>query len=166
MKQTFFSTDRRCHLNFPAILILAAFTWVGATPRLSAQGYAIKWGNFGGGGGSSAGAIYSVRGTIGQLDASQQRTEDYLLNAGFWSVAGAVSSEDGPTLRIVPSGRFVTVAWPDPSTGFQLQESPTLVPSVWKDVTVTPTIVGTEKQVRVTLQSGSQFFRLRRPPER
>ena len=86
-----------------------------------------------------------------------------MLVGGFWSYVGVIQSEDAPLLRIVRDGPVVILAWPDPSTGFLLQETPSLSAPSWSDVNRTPTVVGSEKQLGVPTLFGSQFFRLRKP---
>jgi len=54
----------------------------------SAQPYAIDWHTIDGGGGTSTGGVYSVAGTIGQPDVSQQPMTggNYSLTGGFWAL--------------------------------------------------------------------------------
>jgi hypothetical protein len=82
---------------------------------------------------------------------------------GFWSYVGVLQSENGPLLRIIRDGTRVILAWPNPSTGFQLQMTPDLSSPGWSDVNATPDVVGLEKQLRVSIQPGTHFFRLRKP---
>lgn len=140
--------------------MIGALVLMAAVHGLLAQTYSIRSYTIGGGGASTAKG-YALNGTIGQPDAGSQKGGAYSLSGGFWSVAAVVSSDDSPALRILPAGRSVVLAWPDPSTGFQLQQSASLTLPVWNDVRSTPAVVGTEKQVTLPLQPGSQFFRLR-----
>jgi hypothetical protein len=128
----------------------------------SAQ-YAIDWSTLDGGGGQSSGGIYTLAGTIGQPDAATSTGGAYTLQGGFWSAFAVVQTESAPTLRLVRSGSNVILAWPNPSTGFQLQESPSLSAPNWTDVNTAPATVGDEKQVTARLQPGARFYRLRRP---
>lgn len=149
------------------ILILALLALLAAAPKSLAQSYATKYYTIGGGGGTSTGSVYTVTGTAGQHDAvGHQSGEGFSLMSGFWSVAAALSSDKGPKLRIVPKGRSVMIAWPDPSTGFQLQQSSSLAAPAWSDIRTAPVVVGKEKQVTVLLQPGHQFFRLHKPETR
>jgi hypothetical protein len=122
----------------------------------------INWSTIDAGGGRSTGGVYVITGTIGQPDAALSSGGSYALAGGFWS-AFVVQSEDAPLLRIVLNGRSVTLAWPNPSAGFQLQETPSLTPPMWSDVSTVPIVVGNEKQVAIALQPGMRFFRLRKP---
>ena len=54
--------------------------------------YAIDWYSMDGGGGSSSGDVFEVRGTAGQTDASTVLTGgDYTLTGGFWVGAPEVT---------------------------------------------------------------------------
>jgi hypothetical protein len=121
--------------------------------------YAIDWFTMDGGGGQSSGGVYTLNGTIGQPDAATSSSGSYTLEGGFWSALAV----EQPALRIIRNGADVILAWPNPSTGFQLQESPSLTTPNWTDVTAVPVIVGGEKQVSRTLAPGTRFYRLRQP---
>ena len=115
------------------------------------------------GGGSSTGGVYTVAATIGQPDANTHTGGPYTLTGGFWSSVAVVPTPGAPLLRIIHANTRVILAWPDPSTGFQLQASPSLSAPVWVDVPDAPSIVGAEKQVVQPLNPGMRFFRLRKP---
>ena len=67
-----------------AVLGLAAL----AAPAL-AQPFEISWYTIDGGGGTSAGGVYSLSGTIGQPDAGPVMSGGvYSLTGGFWAGAG------------------------------------------------------------------------------
>jgi hypothetical protein len=138
-----------------ALLLLAALP-------ASAQ-YTIDWFTLDGGGGQSSGGAYTLNGTIGQPDAGTSSGGAYTLHGGFWAAFAVVQSEDAPLLRILRNGGNVTLAWPNPSSGFQLQESPSLTLPNWTDVNTAPGIVGDERQVSQTLSPGARFYRLRKP---
>jgi hypothetical protein len=87
----------------------------------------------------------------------------YTVVGGFWSLAAAVQVEGSPPLHIVKTGTQCVVAWPNPSTGFQLQTSPSLLTPAWSDVDAAAAIVGEEKQVTVPAEPGNRFYRLRKP---
>ena len=127
----------------------------------SAQ-YAIDWFTIDGGGGQSSGGAYTLAGTIGQPDAGTSSGGRYTLHGGFWS-AFAVQTEGAPSLRIVRSGANVILAWPNPSAGFQLQETLSLSAPNWMDVSTAPDVAGNEKQISQTLAPGARFYRLRKP---
>ncbi len=128
----------------------------------SAQ-YAIDWFTIDGGGGQSSGGAYTLHGTIGQSDAATSSGGRYTLHGGFWSAFAVVQTEGAPTLRILRNAGNVTLTWPNPSSGFQLQESPSLTSPNWTDVNTAPGIVGDEKQVNQAVAPGTRFFRLRQP---
>ena len=147
--------------KFPALLfrgLTASVLLVAA--RLDAQ-FALDWFTLDGGGGPSSGGAYTLAGTIGQPDAATSSGGGYTLQGGFWS-ASTTAPESGPLLRIQQNGPSVTLAWPNPSSGFQLQESASLTAPVWTDVNTPPFLVGDEKQVGQTLAPGTRFYRLRK----
>lgn len=125
--------------------------------------FQIDWFTINGGGGQSSGGAYSLQGTIGQPDAATSSGGAYTLHGGFWSAFAVVQTVGSPTLRIIRSGPNVILAWPNPSTGFQLQEAPSLSSPNWTDVNTAPGVVGAEKQVNQTLAPGPRFYRLRKP---
>jgi len=135
-----------------------------AAVAVQAQNYAIDWYTIDGGGGSSAGGIYAVSGTIGQPDAGSMSGGNYSLEGGFWGIIAALQSPGAPFLRVELSGtNTVIVAWPDPSTGFNLQQNLNLGTTNWTAVTNLPVVIGGEKQVIVAPPAGNRYFRLKSP---
>lgn len=132
------------------------------TVSASAQ-YAIAWFTIDGGGGQSSGGAYALVGTTGQSDAATSSGGAYTLHGGFWGAFAVVQTEGAPLLRIRQNGASVTLAWPDPSIGFQLQESPSLAAPNWTDVNTAPTVVNDERQWNQALRPGTRFYRLRKP---
>ena len=130
-----------------------------ALQTLCAQPFTIKSYTIGAPGGTSVGGVYKMKGSAGTHDSVDYAARTFAISGGFWNIAAAPR---GPKLRITAAGRNVLVAWADPSTGFQLQQSASLAPASWSDVRTTPRIVGAEKQVVLPLQPGTQFFRLRK----
>lgn len=123
--------------------------------------YTLDWSTVDGGGGTSTGGVYSVSGTIGQPDAGTMSGGNYTLQGGFWGVIAAVQTPGAPLLRIVlTSTNTVVVAWPNPSTGFALQQNSDLNTANWTAVTTPPQVVGEEKQVIIALPAGNRFYRL------
>jgi hypothetical protein len=69
-----------------------------------------------------------------------------------------------PALVLYPAGtNGVLVSWPNPSTGFILQESADLAPGSWTNSSANPVIVGGRKQVTVTPPLNRHFFRVYHP---
>ena len=137
----------------PILLLVAAL-------NTTAQ-YQIDWFTVDGGGGPSSGGAYALAGTIGQSDAGVSSGGAYTLQGGFWSAFAVVPTEGWPALRILRDGANVTLAWPNPSNGFQLQESPSLTAPNWTDVNTAPAVVGDERQVNQIINPGLRFYRLR-----
>ena len=124
--------------------------------------YAVDWSTMDGGGGRASGGSYVLTGTIGQPDAGVSSGGAYVLQGGFWS-AFSEPTEPAPSLRVALDGSNVLLAWPNPSTGYQLQETPSLSSPNWTDVKGDPAIVGNEKHVSQPVRPGPRFYRLWRP---
>ncbi len=139
---------------------LALFALLLATSRGSAQ-FAVDWFTMDGGGGASAGGAYTLHGTIGQPDAGAASGGSYTVQGGFWGAFGA-TMESAPTLRIQREGANILLAWPNPSSGFQLQESSSLTTPDWTDVNAVPVLVSSEKQINQPVATGVRFYRLRK----
>jgi len=122
--------------------------------------YAINWHTIDGGGGTSTGGVYSVSGTIGQPDASQQTMSggNYLLTGGFWALY-AVQTPGAPTLTIVPAGPGqAAISWSPNNTNYVLQESLSLSPAAW---TSSPS--GSTNPIVVLADVPTKFYRLFKP---
>ena len=140
-------------------LLTMVITLIAAT--VSGQNYAINWFTIDGGGGASSGGQYTLRGTIGQPDAGIMSATGFSISGGFWSDGEEPLTV--PLLRISRSGPNAVVAWPNPSTGFELQESSGLSAPAWSNVGQPVVIMGNEKQVSVPATTGHRFYRLRKP---
>ena len=129
-----------------------------------AQNYSIDWYKIAGGGGTSTGGVYSVSGTIGQHDAGGPMTGgNYALTGGFWSLY-AVQTPGAPTLRIfLTTTNTAVVAWPAPSTGWNLKSSTNLPTAGWIGVTNAIVVVDSENQVIISPPAGNRWFRLSNP---
>ena len=122
--------------------------------------YSIDWHTIDGGGGTSTGGVYSVTGTIGQPDAGRMSGGNYTIEGGFWGILGVVQTEGAPLLSIQSSGGGVVVLWPNPSTGWNLQQNSDLSTTNWVNVLTTPVVVNTNKTVTVSPAVGNRYFRL------
>ncbi len=145
--------------------ILTILTLLGAlapVPPLLAQTYSITRHRIGPGG-SGAGGIYTLSGSIGQWDAGHMSGGNYTLDGGFWGIIAAVQSTNAPLLTITRTGtNTVAVSWPSPSTGFTLQQNTNGIAAVnWSNVTVTPSDDGITKTVIVSPPTGTRFYRLK-----
>jgi len=144
--------------TFLAGLILSAASVV------EAQTYTIDWYSIDGGGGTSTNSQYSLSGTIGQPDAGHMSGGSFTLDGGFWGIVAAVQTPGGPALRVVwTSTNTVVVAWPNPSTGFSLQENVAVGSLNWNGVTNAISVVGSENQIIVAPPAGNRFYRLFHP---
>jgi hypothetical protein len=149
-------------IKWSGIVCAALFAW-----NAGAQNYSIDWYKIAGGGGTSTGGVYTVSGTIGQPDASQQAMTggNYSLVGGFWSLL-AVQTPGAPSLTIArTTTNTVAVFWPSPSTGWNLQQNTNSVSSVnWSNVTATIQDDGTTKTLIVIPPTGNRFYRLNWQP--
>lgn len=137
-------------------LLLAAALPLGAA-------YEIPWYTTDSGGGTSSGGAYTLAATVGQPDAGSHTGGAYSLSGGFWGAFSVEAPEAPPVLRIQIVANRAQLSWPNPSTNYQLQESPSLTTPSWTDVPALPTVVGAEKQVLLLLQPTERYFRLRKP---
>ena len=132
-----------------------------------AQRYSIDWFTIDGGGGASAGAGYSLIGTIGQPDAGILAGGIYSLAGGFWEVVSAVQSAGAPPLSITNSAGTITISWPAMADGFVLDQTGALVspPAAvsWMPVSFPYQTNATRVSITVPLPAGSHFYRLRKP---
>ena len=137
---------------------------VGLAVSAFAQSYSIDWSKIAGGGGTSTGGQYAVNGTIGQHDAGGPMTGDnYSLTDGFWSLYSVIQTEGAPLLSITQSNGYAFLSWPSPSTGYGLEQTPSLSAPSWASVTNTPADSGTIKTVTLPVQPGNKVFRLKKP---
>jgi len=122
----------------------------------------IDWNVIAGGGGTSSNGVYQLAATIGQPDTGAVMTgSGYAITGGFWSFVSAVSTPTVPPLRIfLTDTNTLVVAWPAPSSGFALQQTPSLGSLNWSPVTNVVSTIGNENQVILTPQLGAEFYRL------
>jgi hypothetical protein len=129
----------------------------------SGQSYSMDWHKIAGGGGAGAGGNYSIRGTIGQHDASSVGVGGrYSLTGGFWALPLSVPTPGMPTLYITGVGSTVTIYWQD-LAGWSLQQNSYLsVPAGWSVASGVSLVNGTN-YLTLTNPSGNRFFRLSHP---
>ncbi|MGD0258877.1 MAG: hypothetical protein ABSD29_03535 [Verrucomicrobiota bacterium] len=141
---------------------LLALALVAFAMQVEAQPYSIPWYKVAGGGGTSTNGQYSVSGTIGQPDASQQAMTggSFSLVGGFWSLF-AVQTPGAPYLSVMRTAtNTVCVWWALPAASWQLQATANLVTtgSGW-----TPCSYVTNGANCIYIQSpptGNRFYRL------
>ncbi len=135
-------------------------------PTISfAQSYSIDWYKIAGGGGTSAGGVYSVTGTIGQHDAGGAMTGgNYSLTGGFWSLIAVAQTPGLPNLIIVPNGASsVKILWPDPATNsYTLQQNVNLASAGgWATTGYAISNANGTNSIIITPPTGNLFFRLK-----
>jgi len=145
---------------WPAILFLVLLTHIS-----TAQGqFAINWSTIDGGGGTSTGGVYSVRGTIGQADAGKMSGGNYSLEGGFWSVV-AVQTSGAPHLSLTRSNDAVIVSWPLSAIGFNLEQTTALsaLSNSWTTVLPPYGSNATSFCFPIPSPAGQTYFRLHKP---
>ena len=147
-----------------SIFFLTGWLLALSADSLCAQTYSIDWYKISGGGGTSSNGQYTVSGTIGQHDAGGPMTGgNYSLTGGFWSFLSVVQTAGSPTLRIfLTATNTAVIAWPTPSTGFNLQVNTNISTTNWVSAG-SPSVVGSENQMIIAPPVGRQFLRLVHP---
>ena len=147
-----------CHNWLAGGLLISMFCL-----RASGQ-YSIDWFTIDGGGGTSTGGVYQVSGTIGQPDAGPTMSGgNYSVDGGFWSIIAAVQTPGAPTLTVtLTTTNTAIVSWPFPSTGFALEQNPTLGTTNWTSVTNTVSNDGFFNRAVVPANMGNKFYRLKK----
>lgn len=131
-----------------------------------AQGqFTLDWSTIDGGGGTSTGGVYAVRGTIGQPEAGAMSGGNYSLTGGFWSLLSVVPTEGAPLLSIYRTPtNSLAVTWPSTATGWSLQQNTNGLNSVhWSNVTSGIQDDGTRRTLVVSPPAGNRFYRLLKP---
>jgi hypothetical protein len=145
----------------PACVVLLC-----ALPAL-APSYSIDWSTIDGGGGASSGGSYSIGATIGQPDAGAMSGGRFSIAGGFWPGVTGVVAGPLPRLSIrLAAGNDVVLSWPNPSTGYRLQQTANMTApgGGWTDVTQTPAVIGPYKEVTLIATGRFCMFRLRAQP--
>ena len=142
------------------MLVISSFSLAGLTSTANGQSFSLDWFKIAGGGGTSTGGVYSVSGTIGQLDASGPLTNgQYSLTGGFWVLPIAVQDTNAPTLTIAPATPGnATISWAPNTPGFVLQETWVLSPANW-----TNSLSGATNPVIVPATLPKKYYRVFKP---
>lgn len=149
-------SPRRCALD-PAFA-LALLVWLlGMLYVPAAPLCAIQWSTMDAGGCSSASALCSLTGTIGQPDAGRASSANCVLEGGFW---GGASDSGVPPLTIEVTATNVIISWPATAGNWILQQSISGASGPWTEVTTPPTLVGGRMQVILPLSAAGYAFRL------
>lgn len=69
---------------------LLALTVVATAAGPLADSFSIPWWTVDGGGGSSQGGAYTLKGTVGQADAGTISGGNFSLTGGYWSITMVV----------------------------------------------------------------------------
>ncbi|HEY5912660.1 MAG TPA: hypothetical protein VJA21_18825 [Verrucomicrobiae bacterium] len=127
--------------------------------------YSIAWSTIDGGGGTSAGGVYTIAGTIGQPDAGAMSGGNFTVLGGFWSVVATVPTPGAPSLTLTANSQLsaITISWPLPAEGWVLQEKTDLAAANWVNNVQLPQDVGGRRQVLISPLVGNRFYRLYKP---
>ncbi len=143
------------------LLLTLAATALGAP----AQTFSLDWWTVDGGGGTSAGGVYSVSGAVGQPDAGVMSGGEFTLVGGFWSEVNATQPAQVPQLSVEPTAlNCVRIFWPASAVGFVLQEKPRLDSTPWTEVTASIIESNGCKQFLIAPATGTHFYRLKFRP--
>lgn len=83
----------------------------------------------------------------------------HILRGGFWNVAAAVQPSGTPRLALVTSAKGqLTISWSPALPGFVLQQTPTLGPPAWVNLTT-----GEATPVIVWVTGRMCYYRLHKP---
>jgi hypothetical protein len=145
-------------------LMAMAVAALAAVPSFAVETYEVAWWTIDGGGSTGSGGIYSIAGSIGQVEGSRVRGGTFELNGGFWGIVG-IPSPGAPPLRITQLSDRVVVSWPKSPSGWLLEQTAAFAPQVlW--TTVSPSALqtnATDVYVVVSQPLDSRFYRLRKP---
>jgi hypothetical protein len=152
-------TDMKTNRNTRTLLVLTLLILLPAHIT-SAQSYSIDWSTIDGGGGTSAGGVYSVSGTFGQPDAGPTMSGgNYSVDGGFWALPTAVQVTGAPLLTIAPvAPGQATISWTPNTPGYALQETWVLSPANW-----TNSLSGATNPITVPATLPTKFYRLFKP---
>lgn len=143
------------------LLVLFCLLHSALCPCTHAQCFSVDWSTIDGGGGTSAGCIYSVTNIVGQPDAGGAMTDDnYSLTGGFWSLIASVQIAGAPKVAIGQSGCSIIVSWPSSATGWTLVQCTNLATGNWAASGFTVSDSGTTKSIATSSSTGNLFFRL------
>ncbi len=141
---------------------LASLLFAIAAP-LMATAQTISISTLAGGGGTSTGTAYEVKGTVGQPSAIVSTSGPYAVSAGFWSQVRVLQTPGAPTLRLVQEFGLIKLRWAKPVPGFLLETTTNVGnPASWTPAGGNPVENGADFEVAQPLPAGVRFFRLRR----
>jgi hypothetical protein len=154
--------------NFPASWrVFAASSLLVGFSSLAAENFSIDWFGIDGGGGSSAGGAYILRGSIGQPEAGAISGGSYAIVSGFWGNIQLIQTAGSPRLSVEPAAGGVRIFWPVSATGFVLDESTAMVsPPLaisWSPAPFPYETNATHISIKAPIAPGEKFYRLRRP---
>lgn len=140
------------------------FVWCCWLPLSSAKAddaFTLDWFTVDGGGTLMSGGDFALHGTTGQTDTGRVTLAGgtQLVKSGFWAFDFTDPASTVPTLRLELSGvSDVLLSWHPETPGFALQQSLTLLPASWNNISAAP-----ENPVTLPIGGTNAFFRLHKP---
>lgn len=149
----------RCWLGWSLLLLSIHLS-------ANAQTYAINWWTIAGGGGTSTGGVYQVRGSLGQFDVGVMTNGIYALKGGFWGGVAAVQTTGAPYLSVTNFNSNVVISWPIPDSDWKLEFTTQLgttdIP-VWTLISPPYSTNNGDCMVTEPASLENKFYRLRKP---
>ena len=126
--------------------------------------FSIPWYSVDGGGGTSTNRQFTITGTIGQPDVGAMGGGQFTIDGGFWSVF-AVQTAGAPPLTVTRTNSTAAIWWPLPATGFSLQVTTNLNPTVtWTTIPASQYLTNSTQIYYIEpAPVGKKFYRLIKP---
>ena len=144
-------------------LLLTALLVAPVVFLATAQTYSVDWHKISAGGGTSSGGNFSVSGTIGQAEASENNAVsggNYSLTGGFWALT-AIQTPGLPSLSIrMTAPNVAVVSWAGTGS-YTLQTNSNLSSTNWAGYGGSISTNNGTNTVTISPAVGNLFFRLK-----
>jgi hypothetical protein len=150
------------HSNANRLAILGLLSLTATLTGYAAPSYELESAGATGGGGVASGGVYRLVGTVVPAMTGEAAAGPYeLVTISLVTDLGA-GGEAAPVLKATLVAGGIVISWPVSGATFQLQETPALSPTSWKDNDVAPVVVNGENHVTLQPSPDARFFRLER----
>lgn len=148
-----FSYGKKCAISF---ILISSFHIHSAETK-------IDWQTISGGGGTSAGGVFTIQGSIGQTTGVTASGGIYAITTGFWSFVGVIQTPGAPILYISGTNQNVILRWKLTEKPYLLEETKNLEHPPIQWTAVDATFQTNQDFINVTLPAsqGYKFYRLR-----
>ena len=121
-----------------------------------------------GGGGTSAGGAFTVRGKLGEPSPAGTvlSGDAFTVSGGFVSLITVVLTPEAPKLTLKRTATGYEISWPLPAEGFVLEETSALASSGssnWTNSIVSPTDLDGRRFINLPPNGVRRYFRLNKP---